>query len=83
MARDTIDLVWSDSRPLVPSEATFDWLQQLKKPVAVTGGTGFVGSHLVDTLCDAGVRPRVLKTHAGLRVRFTRVVPGLERRDIR
>jgi nucleoside-diphosphate-sugar epimerase len=28
--------------------------------VAVTGGTGFVGSHLVDTLCAAGLSPRVL-----------------------
>jgi len=28
--------------------------------VAITGGTGFVGSHLVDTLCGAGLRPRVL-----------------------
>ncbi len=27
---------------------------------ALTGGTGFVGSHLVDTLCAAGLRPRVL-----------------------
>ncbi len=32
----------------------------LEEPVALTGGTGFVGSHLVETLCAAGLRPRVL-----------------------
>jgi nucleoside-diphosphate-sugar epimerase len=31
-----------------------------KGPIAVTGGTGFVGSHLVETLCQGGRRPRVL-----------------------
>jgi nucleoside-diphosphate-sugar epimerase len=36
------------------------WLAVLPQPVAVTGGTGFVGSHLVDTLCSAGFTPRVL-----------------------
>ncbi len=29
-------------------------------PIAVTGGTGFVGSHLVEALCSGGRRPRVL-----------------------
>ncbi|MCU0306112.1 MAG: NAD-dependent epimerase/dehydratase family protein [Thermoanaerobaculales bacterium] len=33
---------------------------RVPRPVAITGGTGFVGSHLVDTLCAAGLRPRVL-----------------------
>jgi nucleoside-diphosphate-sugar epimerase len=37
-----------------------EWLSRLARPVAVTGGTGFVGSHLVDTLCAAGITPRVL-----------------------
>lgn len=46
--------------PLVPPAAVDRWLRQLPPPVAVTGGTGFVGSHLVDTLCAAGLRPRVL-----------------------
>jgi len=37
----------------------------LHEPVALTGGTGFVGSHLVDTLCAAGIRPRVLVRNPG------------------
>jgi len=48
------------SEPLVPAESVRSWLDRLQTPIAVTGGTGFVGSHLVDTLCDAGHRPRVL-----------------------
>jgi nucleoside-diphosphate-sugar epimerase len=32
----------------------------MAQPVALTGGTGFVGSHLVDCLCAAGIQPRVL-----------------------
>lgn len=35
-------------------------MDSMPRPVAVTGGTGFVGSHLVDTLCAAGIEPRVL-----------------------
>lgn len=46
--------------PLVPPDAVAHWLDKLPTPVALTGGTGFVGSHLVDTLCAAGLRPRVL-----------------------
>ncbi len=42
--------------PLVEANA----VAGLEEPVALTGGTGFVGSHLVETLCAAGVRPRVL-----------------------
>jgi nucleoside-diphosphate-sugar epimerase len=48
------------SDPLVPVASVRPWLDRLQNPIAVTGGTGFVGSHLVDTLCDAGRRPRVL-----------------------
>ena len=36
------------------------WLDAMPQPIALTGGTGFVGSHLVDTLCAAGIEPRVL-----------------------
>ncbi|MCG6964685.1 MAG: NAD-dependent epimerase/dehydratase family protein [Acidobacteria bacterium] len=46
--------------PLVGPDGITAYLERLEQPVAVTGGTGFVGSHLVDTLCAAGIRPRVL-----------------------
>ena len=46
--------------PLVSPSSVAPWLGDVQQPVAVTGGTGFVGSHLVDTLCGAGIRPRVL-----------------------
>jgi len=50
--------------PLVPPDTVARWLERLPTPVALTGGTGFVGSHLVDTLCAAGIRPRVLLRNA-------------------
>ncbi len=51
---------YSPSNPLVAPEAVAHWLEALPQPVAITGGTGFVGSHLVDCLCASGVTPRVL-----------------------
>ena len=51
---------FSPSNPLVDPLDAARWLGALELPVAVTGGTGFLGSHLVDTLCGAGLRPRVL-----------------------
>lgn len=51
---------YSFSNPLVPPEAVSNWLAGFSKPIAITGGTGFVGSHLVDTLCACGIEPRVL-----------------------
>lgn len=55
--RDTRD---HRTEPLVSPEVVARWLEVIPQPIAVTGGTGFVGSHLVDTLCAAGLRPRVL-----------------------
>jgi len=46
--------------PPCPPDSVARFLDRLPAPVALTGGTGFVGSHLVDTLCAAGLRPRVL-----------------------
>lgn len=54
------DPVLSHRTPLVSPDAVVSWLPDLRGPVALTGGTGFVGSHLVDTLCAAGVDVRVL-----------------------
>src|SRR5205085_10583468 len=39
-----------------------------KKTVAITGGSGFIGSHVVDALLDAGYRVRVLDTRPPERV---------------
>jgi nucleoside-diphosphate-sugar epimerase len=51
---------FSPSNPLVsPSDVSW-WLDDVPRPIALTGGTGFVGSHLVDTLCAAGLSVRVL-----------------------
>lgn len=55
-----VDPVFSPETPLVPPGGVASWLEGLSQPIAVTGGTGFVGSHLVDALCNAGLRPRVL-----------------------
>ncbi len=54
------DPVFSHRAPLVSPDAVAPWLAGLRAPVVLTGGTGFVGSHLVDTLCAAGVEVRVL-----------------------
>jgi nucleoside-diphosphate-sugar epimerase len=56
------DPVHGPDRPLVAPDRT-PWIQRLRIPVAITGGTGFVGSHLVETLLAAGVTPRVLVRH--------------------
>lgn len=50
----------SAANPLVAPGEIERWACDLPQPVAITGGTGFVGSHLVDTLCAAGLVPRVL-----------------------
>jgi nucleoside-diphosphate-sugar epimerase len=56
---------YSPLNPLVPPADVAEWLGSLARPIALTGGTGFVGSHLVDTLCGAGLRPRVLVRDTG------------------
>ena len=51
---------FSPANPLVAADEVAAWLDDIPQPIALTGGTGFVGSHLVETLCAAGLRPRVL-----------------------
>jgi nucleoside-diphosphate-sugar epimerase len=51
---------FSPTNPLVSVDEVSAWVEAIPKPIAITGGTGFVGSHLVDTLCGEGLRPRVL-----------------------
>ena len=51
---------YSHADPLVSAQAVGRWLAAIPQPIAITGGTGFVGSHLVQTLCAAGIEPRVL-----------------------
>ena len=55
-----MDPVYDSVNPLVSSDTVKSWLASLPLPIALTGGTGFVGSHMVDTLCAAGICPRVL-----------------------
>ena len=50
------------------------WLPGLRQPVAITGATGFVGSHLAEALVRGGVRPRVLARDPG------RLLPELRER---
>lgn len=54
------DPLYSHARPLVAPNEVARWLGGIATPVAITGGTGFLGSHLVDTLAAAGIATRVL-----------------------
>ena len=58
MAEPLRDPVYSSDRPFLSPEG-FD-PSSLKAPLAVTGGTGFVGSHLVDSLRAAGLQLKIL-----------------------
>lgn len=78
MAEVLRDPLYSSERPLLSPES-FD-PAALQSEVAVTGGTGFVGSHLIDTLHAAGIKPRILVRNPA-RARWIsgeteRVVPG-------
>jgi len=60
LVNNAVRMDYSHTDPLVPPDAVNHWLAAIPQPIAVTGGTGFVGSHLVETLCAAGIEPRVL-----------------------
>jgi nucleoside-diphosphate-sugar epimerase len=51
---------WRELPPAVGDGELGRFVPGIAVPVAVTGATGFVGSHLVEALVRAGRRPRVL-----------------------
>ena len=62
---------WRELPAEVGEEELARWLPAIRQPVAVTGATGFVGSHLAEALATGGVRPRLLVRDP------TRLLPGL------
>jgi nucleoside-diphosphate-sugar epimerase len=51
---------WRALPTTISPEELGPWCSRIPGPVAVTGATGFVGSHLVEALLAGGVRPRLL-----------------------
>ncbi len=60
LVNNAVRMDYSYASPLVSAQAVGRWLAAIPQPIAITGGTGFVGSHVVETLCAAGIEPRVL-----------------------
>jgi len=60
LVNNAVRMDYSHTNPLVSAQAVGRWLAAIPQPIAITGGTGFVGSHVVETLCAAGIEPRVL-----------------------
>lgn len=57
---DGAGAAWRELPPEIDRDEPAAWLARIAAPVAVTGATGFVGSHLLDALVTGGVRLRVL-----------------------
>jgi nucleoside-diphosphate-sugar epimerase len=51
---------WRSLPTALAAEELASWCPRIPLPVAVTGGTGFIGSHLVDALRRGGVPARLL-----------------------
>jgi nucleoside-diphosphate-sugar epimerase len=51
---------WLQLPPRIDIEEGRRWLAAIQRPIALTGATGFIGSHLLDVLLEGGVRPRLL-----------------------
>lgn len=58
-------MTWSPLPPELGAEEVQGWTRTLTGPVALTGATGFIGSHLLGVLAGSGVRCRVLVRHPG------------------
>ena len=57
---ETAGAGWRELAPTIGREELARWAARTAQPVAVTGATGFLGSHLLDALLAAGIRPRTL-----------------------
>ncbi len=51
---------WRELPTAIGADELARWCPRIPTPLAVTGGTGFVGSHLLEALRSAGVGARVL-----------------------
>ncbi len=60
-----MDPEWRPLSPEISDTEVGDWLRRLPVPVAVTGATGFVGSHLAESLAAANVPLRLLVRDSG------------------
>jgi nucleoside-diphosphate-sugar epimerase len=54
------DWQWRDLPAELGDDELTAWTGSIARPVALTGSTGFIGSHVVDALVRAGIRPRLL-----------------------
>jgi nucleoside-diphosphate-sugar epimerase len=54
------DAAWGELPVEITAEELGNLTVGLRGPVAVTGATGFVGSHFAETLVRGGIRPRLL-----------------------
>ncbi len=53
-------VAWRELPVEIGSAELASWCPRVASPVAVTGATGFIGSHLVAALLAGGIRPRLL-----------------------
>ena len=63
--RLSVFVTWASLPPVLGAEEVRGWTRTLEGPVALTGATGFIGSHLLETLANAGVPCRVLARDRG------------------